>query len=114
MSPFRGRDNRDTTKTIRLAGIGVRLNGECENIKPALRTDVQQWILLMVIANIHVGARLKKRSDHLRMMLVGGVNSCPKSSTILANRVLAALVQSGVSAFLPPSDTLFPQESPAR
>src|SRR5258708_17789659 len=43
-----------------------------------------------------------------------GVNSCPKSSTILANRVLAALVQSGVSAFLPPSGTLSPQESPAR
>jgi hypothetical protein len=33
---------------------------------------------------------------------------------MLDKRVLAALVQSGVSAFLPPSDTLSPQESPAR
>jgi len=43
-----------------------------------------------------------------------GVTSCPKLKTILGKRVLAALVQSGVPAFLPPSGTLAPQESPAR
>src|SRR5712692_4426782 len=71
MSSLRCRDNRDTTKTFRKSGIGVRLNCEFENIKPALRTSVQQWILFIVIANIDVGARLNKLSDHLRIMLVG-------------------------------------------
>jgi hypothetical protein len=54
---------------------------------------------------------------HLKSHFQGSpcdVTSCPKSSTILDNRVLAALVRSGVPAFLPPSGTLSPQESPAR
>ena len=40
-----------------------------------------------------------------------GVNSGPDSLTNLVKRVRAALVQSGVPAFLPISSTLSPQES---
>src|SRR5260370_3796068 len=35
MSPFRSRDNRNSTKTVRQSGISVRLNCEPENIEPA-------------------------------------------------------------------------------
>src|SRR6266566_4982936 len=40
MSPFRSRDNRNSTKTVCQSGISVRLNCEPENIEPALGASV--------------------------------------------------------------------------
>ena len=43
-----------------------------------------------------------------------GINSCPKSKTMLDNSVFAALVGSGLPKFLPHIGKLFPQELPSR